>query len=369
MLDCGYIQLHEGCELIFKFLGRNFNKRCRINMFNVKDHGKMLYWADLFPSVNTLINNATYLNDTSIEFRKRCITDPSHTKPVTRHDKVFVITANWDNNYHHFLMDSITRLIRHLDFLKSNPDIKIHIRSFEQYAKKERYIEGGIATRNRILDLLDIPLDRIISGPVLANEVYLPKAPACNRVLFQPYEIRYMTNILIEKAAARMKTINAPPRPESNKPYMVILDRPCATQEDCLKTWREWDRPTFQEVVYAFKSKFSGTHEILVMSPDDKEMVNCLACQIDIYKKTDILIGLHGAGVTNLMFMKPNSVLIELVGQFDGRMAPVCGYHGPFAQIFGIHHYIHYWYWKGNELLFFDDVADAAYKFYHEIKK
>jgi len=29
ILDCGYVQLHEGCETIFKFIGRRWQDKCR----------------------------------------------------------------------------------------------------------------------------------------------------------------------------------------------------------------------------------------------------------------------------------------------------------------------------------------------------
>ena len=30
-------------------------------------------------------------------------------------------------------------------------------------------------------------------------------------------------------------------------------------------------------------------------------------------------------GLTNIMFMPPGSLLVEIVGVFDGRMLPLCG--------------------------------------------
>jgi len=44
------------------------------------------------------------------------------------HDQVLVINGFFDSNYHHFLIDSLTRLSRHVDFLLANPQVKIHIR-------------------------------------------------------------------------------------------------------------------------------------------------------------------------------------------------------------------------------------------------
>ncbi len=56
-------------------------------------------------------------------------------------------------------------------------------------------------------------------------------------------------------------------------------------------------------------------------------------CEVAEYPNVDILVGVHGAGITNVMFMKPGSLLVEIVDVLDGRMLPVCGYHGPLAAL------------------------------------
>ncbi len=49
------------------------------------------------------------------------------------HKRVFVIAALWDYNYHHFIADSLARLVRNLRFLRANRDVVIHIRAVENY--------------------------------------------------------------------------------------------------------------------------------------------------------------------------------------------------------------------------------------------
>jgi hypothetical protein len=49
------------------------------------------------------------------------------------------------------------------------------------------------------------------------------------------------------------------------------------------------------------------------------------------------------------MFMRPGTVLVEIIGQYDVRMIPVCGFYGPVAAVYGVHHYIYY----------YDGVLDA----------
>lgn len=87
------------------------------------------------------------------------------------------------------------------------------------------------------------------------------------------------------------------------------------------------------------------------------------------YESTDVLIGFHGAGITNAMFMKPNSVLIELLGHFDGRMLPLCGYHGPFSAIFGVHHYSHHYDYIGNATLNMHNVVAEIFDFYQKTQR
>ena len=97
----------------------------------------------------------------------------------------------------------------------------------------------------------------------------------------------------------------------------------------------------------SFEASFPG-HTVLLLSDTNKDMTECIACQIALYQRTNVLVGIHGAGITNIMFMPPDSLLVEVTGEFDGRMAPVCGYHGPLAAAYGVHHYLWLWQWKYN---------------------
>ncbi len=67
------------------------------------------------------------------------------------------------------------------------------------------------------------------------------------------------------------------------------------------------------------------------------------------------------------MFQAENAILFEITGHYDGRMMPLCGYHGSLASIFGVHHYLYYYDWRGEEALDAFDVAKEVYNFYQEI--
>ena len=138
--QCGYIQSHESCETIFKFLGRKWYNKCQKSISDLN-----LPWDSVWDGSNKSVNSLLLACPEKHE---------KFSTPVKRHKKVFIIAAGWDSNYHHFLLDSLSRLIRHIDFLKANPDIKIHIRAIEQSFKKQDYIKAGRELRERLFAMV-----------------------------------------------------------------------------------------------------------------------------------------------------------------------------------------------------------------------
>jgi hypothetical protein len=53
----------------------------------------------------------------------------NNTVPVRREvhrvRRAFVVSAGWDNNYHHFIVDCLSRLVRPLNWLLANPDMYV----------------------------------------------------------------------------------------------------------------------------------------------------------------------------------------------------------------------------------------------------
>lgn len=351
--QCGYLQAHQSCETIFKFLGRNWFKECKSGV--LLSHKK---WKDVWDgsqeSVNALLQACPEKHE-------------KYATPIKRHKKVFIISAGWDSNYHHFLVDSLTRLIRHIDFLKANPDVMIHIRAIEQGFKKKDIADAGRHLRERLFSMVGIDMNRVISGQIYADEVYIPKSTNCNAPTSLAFELRLIVRYFFMKSypesSSYLKlkpqapihgmdsivqtamTKNSSLALVMEQKNIIIQHRPCYDVKSCDKGWRTWDNETIGAVVTQFQLKFPN-HNVIVINSHDSYWTDCMTCQIRTYANADILVGLHGAGLTNLIFMPPDSLVIELVAQFDGRMLPVCGYHGPLAAVFGVHHYIHYWDWK-----------------------
>jgi hypothetical protein len=152
---------------------------------------------------------------------------------------------------------------------------------------------------------------------------------------------------------------------------IILQQRYCPSAENCTTTWRSWTDDNQQEMLEILKERFPHSR-IMSISDTTADAVSCLACEVRGYAEADVLIGLHGAGLTNTMFMHPGTILFEITGQFDGRMLPHCGYHGPMANVFGVHHYIYYYDWRGEQPLDFGDAMTQLGRFYgqlHETSK
>jgi len=159
-----------------------------------------------------------------------------------------------------------------------------------------------------------------------------------------------------------------------SKRNIILQHRPCFTEDDCEKTWREWDNDTFNSLHNAVYKKFTE-HNIVTIRGDDSYYTKCIECQVMVYKNADMIIGIHGAGMQNIMHMDPGTVLYEIVGKFDGGMLPLCGYHGPLASVYGLHHAIYYYDWKIHQLekpyhklLNYQDIANHAHNFYQSTR-
>jgi len=109
--------------------------------------------------------------------------------------------------------------------------------------------------------------------------------------------------------------------------------------------------------------------QVVVHSSNDSSLSECLACQVALYSRTHVLVGLHGAGLTNMMFMPPGGLVVEITGRFDGIMLPLCGYYGGLAAVFGLHHYVYYYDDLGGERLDASAVANEAAQFWRFLSK
>ena len=78
--------------------------------------------------------------------------------------------------------------------------------------------------------------------------------------------------------------------------------------------------------------------------------------------------------MTNMMFMPPGGLVVEMIGEFKDVNMPLCGYYNTMASINGLHYLLYTYNFfdsKGEKAIFKMDpemAASEAFRFYGYIR-
>lgn len=246
--------------------------------------------------------------------------------PFRIYDRVFVMTQYDDTQIGQFVQEALPKLVYNLDFIRANPDIKIHF-GFT----KQKTIPNFVLPNN-IFNWLGLG-DRLINGTIYANEVYMPREGGCQDVGYNAWEFVTTRDKFLELSGIDQDIYN-------EKRSVVVIRRTSskyvANQGDHKQ--RTWPKKMYERFLQSLTTSFPN-HRIDIYSDGDTELMKCRECQIKMFHDADITIAIHGAGLTNTMFMKPGGVVVEVIPMFDTRHAPLTGIFARLSGIIGLNHY------------------------------
>ena len=344
----GYWQSLQSCNSFIKAIGRRWSTACREAMEGKAAKERALFDHTLsleqeFPATLNRTHNMT-LGKLQVN---RCFYDVRNlTILPTRVKKIVILTPSLDSNFYHLLYDTGLRLLPFLDLLRKDSSVMVHMQLDHGSLPLGTKTDAVLS----FLSFFGIDTSRIVRGVVVADEAWFTKSVVCSSPLRHSVELRALARTMLgialglperakrltlsEMHAARGKRSGGGgDEKEQKKKKMILQVRSCG--ETC--TERDWSSAFAKKLSAALRARFSSSHEVLVRRSSVKQT---LAEDVLQYSGADVLVGLHGAGLTHSMFLPSGSVVAEITGYWDGRMLPLCGYFDSFFAAFGVHHYI-----------------------------
>lgn len=156
---------------------------------------------------------------------------------------------------------------------------------------------------------LGISMDRfILHKDVFADEVYLPRYGGCQDPVYNTWELLSMRKFFYDKL--QLPTSISPSQIElkpTKKPIILLISRSAKAKfsrnkGDPVRLWSNEFIARFQQQL----ESYFPDYEVKLFSDKDEELMKCFLCQVKLFSETSVLIGIHGAGFANQIFMKPN---------------------------------------------------------------
>lgn len=237
-------------------------------------------------------------------------------------------------------------------------------------------------------------MDRLVNGTVFAKQAYMPREGACQEPGYNMWELFNLREVLLARAAKQIGTggrnnsrgwpslsfgfedllrpesdLQTDGNPANTRPLLLLLKRSASpyTKNQNDYTRRRWPgRVGGAGAVRAFLERAFPDHNVAIFSDLDSEMMECLACQAQLFNRAAIVVAMHGAGLTNTIYMQPGGLVVECVPNFDARMAPLVGIFPRLSAIAGLHHFT---YWIPDNVGFNPEgLANATRSFWEKVQ-
>ena len=227
-----------------------------------------------FGNVKVVIRRCSMTKNTGI----------AHPNNKHVYSEVFTIAQYWGFGFFHATVEDLTRIGPHLNFLRDNEKIRIHV------ARRNGFM-------NNFMKYLGINPSRLLSGNVGARILYVPAGTTCGRPAVFP------TYLLSLEFRSRITS-----QPQERKSILLIkrtIKRRFRKHNEILKMLRS---------LVAKRPEFSLTVEVYPDNP-----VPSLPKTLSMLNRAFIVIAPHGAGESNLLFSEPGTVMIEGLCPAGGR--------------------------------------------------
>ena len=195
------------------------------------------------------------------------------------YDEIFVVCQYWGEAFFHKMMEGMPRMAPFLPFLRQHPTIFIHMCNRDSHT-------------DYLFRVLGIDPSRIISGTAHGKLVYLPRSTACGRMLISEGQLlssEYRTYI--------MKNLTSDEKAWNS---VVLIKR---SHKRYFK-----EQSQIENIVNLSATKFGFRYELFSDNPPPSAEETML-----IFYRARIVIAPHGAGLSNMLFCRPGTGIIEVL--------------------------------------------------------
>eukprot|EP01068_Selenidium_serpulae_P019094 Selendium_serpulae@DN6507_c1_g1_i10.p1 len=195
------------------------------------------------------------------------------------HDRVFSIAQVFGYAHFHLMSEIAPRVSLFIPFLVANPDVKLHLSS----TKSRELLRP-------LLHSVGIRENRVVTGNVIARMGFIPPGTRCGNVAFAPINaFSVLARAPLEKCQPFLKT---------RQDTVVLIKRSkhrWLNHHDAIFEMIKEEAAAYQLNVVEFKDN---------PPPKFKE-------QMEMFHRAVMVVGPHGAGLSNIVFSNPGTCVIE----------------------------------------------------------
>eukprot|EP00920_Eleutheroschizon_duboscqi_P019540 GHVT01046552.1.p1 GENE.GHVT01046552.1~~GHVT01046552.1.p1 ORF type:complete len:290 (-),score=-9.98 GHVT01046552.1:111-980(-) len=191
------------------------------------------------------------------------------------YEEVFVTSQLYNDELYHSTIEDLPRVVPYLEFLKNHTSIKIHTGP----------LNNALVT---MFVMLGITSDRFVQGPIRAKIVYIPQFTPCGLNQVQALQL----------ASYLYRQHLAEEYPDDKRNIILLLRR---------RITRGFK---YHDHIYEGLQRITTETNLMLEVLDDQHTLNIY----DIYrmfKRAVVVVGPHGAGLLNMVFSEPGTLVVE----------------------------------------------------------
>ena len=315
-------------------------------------------------TIQTRTQCGTVRDETSLELWNKCYKNNNsnssssngNCNKLKKYPKLFVLSYKYDSAIGHFMTEILPRIAYYYELLTRKDDpVYIH------YGCDKKF--GKFSPPLKYMEWLGIDSSKFIQGEVYADHVMLPRDGACQDLLYNRWEYMKMREMVFNRAGLderkdwkieaksnenTQENINNNDQPiltgpnHGETPIILVLGRSkskySARKGDITRLWpMDFYEQLIQNITTSFPNRL-----VIPFSDRNSTLMSCITCQIELFSRATLIIGMHGAGLSNMMFMPTGGTVIEICPGLDGRMLPASGPFSRLAMATGMKHIMYH---------------------------